>query len=188
MEFKPGEFIKSTQPRWLKSKGGNVDSFFYVTELALGPKKKVVVYQMAPANWVEMIENGASDAEKRQAVKDDLRLLADHMRPGQAIEVVGEFCTHYPVLDAIIQEEMNQRGMISKDAPFIVQGPLMAALFSRQFLQAKPVRSAQAMEPPGTPPIYLSGTNIEAMRNLVNKVFPNDPLPVIQTKEFVKLK
>lgn len=187
VEFKPGEFIKSTKPRWLKSKGGNIDNIASMTELALGPKKKVVIYQMAPANWVEMIENGASDAEKREAVKNDLQLLADSMRPGQTIDVVGEFCTHYPVVDAMIQEEMNQRGMVSKNAPFIVQGPLMAALFKRQFLQKKPGRSAQPVEPPGTPPIYLSGANIEATRSLVKKIFPNDTEPAIQTKEFVKL-
>ena len=188
VEFKPGKFIKSAQSRWLKSKGGNIDNFFYVTELALGPKKKVVVYQMAPANWVEMIENGASDTEKRRAVKNDLQLLADHLRPGQTIEAVGEFCTHYPVLNGMIQEEMKERRMVAKNAPFIVQGPVMAALFSRQFLQTKPAKSVQPVEPPGTPPIYLSGTNIEATQNLVKSIFPNDSLPIIQKKEFVKLK
>ena len=143
---------------------------------------------MAPANWVEMIENGASDTEKRRAVKNDLQLLADHLRPGQTIEAVGEFCTHYPVLNGMIQEEMKERRMVAKNAPFIVQGPVMAALFSRQFLQTKPAKSVQPVEPPGTPPIYLSGTNIEATQNLVKSIFPNDSLPIIQKKEFVKLK
>lgn len=188
VEFKSGEFRKTTTSRWLKSKGATIDDYTYVTELALGLKKKVVIYQVAPANWVEMIENGAPDAEKREAIKSDLQLLADRLRPGEKIDVVGEFCTHYPALDPMIQAEMHQRAMVTQDAPFIVQGPLMAALFRQQFLQKKPIPATHPVDPPGTPPIYLSGTNVEATRNLVKKIFPNAPEPVIEMKEFVKME
>lgn len=186
-EFKPGEFKKHTQPRWLKSKGETIDSFTYVTELKLGPKKKVVIYQMAPANWVDMIENGASDEEKQNAVRNDLKLLTSQFKPDAVFDVVGEFCTHYPVFDAMIQKEMKVLGKTA-DAPFVVQGPLMGSLFKDQFLQKKPAKSAKAVQPPSTPPIYLSGTNIDATKDLVKKIFPNDPVPVIETKAFVVTK
>jgi glutamate racemase len=181
--FVPGEFTKMTQPRWLASKGPTIDSFAYVTELALGPRKKVVVRQFAPANWVEMIENGAPEAEKREAVRHDLEMLLAAAPAGTRFDVVGEFCTHYPVFDAMIQAEMTRLGTVT-DAPFVVQGPLMGQLFRTQFLQRHPAKAASPVAPPATPPIFLSGTNVEATRALVAKVFPNDPPPPIAQKAF----
>jgi glutamate racemase len=186
--FVAGESRKMTQPRWLSAKGPTIDSIAYVSELVLGPKKKVVVYQLAPANWVEMIENGAADAEKQNAVARDLAMLVGQTRPGTRFEVVGEFCTHYPVFDAMIQAELRKLGKVTADAPFIVQGPLMADLFRNQFLQGKPARAAGPVAPPGTPPFYMTGTNVESTRALVKKVFPNDPDPLIAHKEFTVVR
>jgi glutamate racemase len=183
--FTPGTLTALTQPRWLASKGATVDSFVYVTELALGPKKKVVVYQFAPANWVEMIENGAPEADKREAVRRDLALLTGRMKPGDRIDVVGEFCTHYPVFDRMIQAEYQALGRVSAGAPFVVQGPLMGELFRAQFLERKPPKAAGAVAPPSTPPFFMSGTNIEPIRALVRAIFPNDPEPTIEHREFV---
>jgi glutamate racemase len=182
--FAPGEFRKTTQPRWLASKGATIESFAYVTELALGPKKRVVVYQLAPANWVEMIENGAPETEKREAVHRDLEMLVGQTRPGSRFDVVGEFCTHYPVFDAMIQDELKRLGKVPADAPFVVQGPLMGQLFRAQFLQRGPAKAAGPVRPPSTPPIYMSGTNIEPTKALVAKIFPNDPEPLVAHKDF----
>jgi glutamate racemase len=148
----------------------------------------VIVYQLAPANWVEMIENGAPDAEKRDAVAADLAMLTAQTPPGTRFEVVGEFCTHYPVFDAMIQSELGKLGKVAADAPFIVQGPLMGELFRTRFLQQKPVKSAGPVPPPGTPPFYMTGTNIESTKALVKKVFPNDPEPMIVHKEFTAVR
>jgi glutamate racemase len=181
----PGTLTKMTQPRWLASKGATIDSFVYLTELALGPRKKVVVHQFAPANWVEMIENGAPETERRDAVRHDLGMLVGQAERGTRFDVVGEFCTHYPVFDALIQDELGKLGTLAANAPFVVQGPLMGQLFRSQFLQRKPAKAAGPIPPPSTPPIYVSGTNIEATRALVKKVFPNDPEPLIAHKDFI---
>jgi glutamate racemase len=183
--FTPGEFRKLTQPRWLASKGATIDSFAYATQFALGPRKRVVVYQLAPANWVDMIENGASDTDKHEAVEHDLAMLVAQTKPGDRFDVVGEFCTHYPVFDAMIQDEFRKLGKVATDAPFVVQGPIMGQLFRTQFLQRKPAKAAGPVPPPSTPPIYLSGTNIESTLALVRKVFPNDPEPIVAHREFV---
>ena len=180
----PGTFTKLTQPRWLTSKSATIDSFAYVTELALGPKKRIVVYQLAPANWVEMIENGAADTDKHEAIRRDLELLAGQTKPDARFDVVGEFCTHYPVFDAMIQDELHRLGKVTADAPFIVQGPLMGVLFRTEFLQRTPAKAAGPVPPPSTPAFYMSGTNIESTRALIRKVFPNDPEPAIAQKEF----
>jgi glutamate racemase len=186
-EFKPGEFQKITQSRWLKANGDTIDSYTYVTQLALGPKKKVIVYQMAPANWVDIIENGASDNDKLSNVKSDLRMLTGQLKSADPFDVVGEFCTHYPVFDAMIQNELKEIGMVTSDARFVVQGPLMGELFTKQYLKKRPAKSSTAITPPSTPRVYLSGTNIEATEALVKKMFPNDPVPIIIRKEFVTL-
>jgi glutamate racemase len=183
--FVPGTFDKMTQPRWLASKGPTIDSFSYVTELAAGPKKRVVIYQLAPANWVEMIENGAPENEKREAVRRDLEALVGRTKPGARFDVVGEFCTHYPVFDAMIREDLARLGKVADSVPFVVQGPLMGRLFRTQFLQRAPARAAGPVAPPGTPPFYMSGTNIESTRALVGKVFPGDPAPLIAHRDFV---
>ena len=182
--FAPGTFTKATQPRWLASKGASIDSFAYVTELLLGPRKKVVVYQLAPANWVEMIENGAPETEKREAVRHDLEMLVAQAKPAERFDVVGEFCTHYPVFDAMIREELRRLDRVTSDAPFVVQGPLMAQLFRTRFLDGKPAKARTPLAPAAAPPIYLSGTNIEATRALVRKVFPTEPEPIIERKDF----
>lgn len=183
--FVPGTFTTFTQARWLAAKGATVDSLAYVTELPLGPKKKVVVYQMAPANWVEMIENGAPEAEKREAVRRDVALLTSGVKPGQRIDVVGEFCTHYPVFDTMIRAEYERLGKVAAGAPFVVQGPLMGQLFRTQFLERKPAKAAGQVPPPATPPFYMSGSNFEPIRALVKAIFPNDPAPRIEHREFV---
>jgi glutamate racemase len=183
--FVPGQITVMSQPRWLTSKGATIDSLAYATQLSVGPTKKVVVYQLAPANWVDMIEHGASDAEKREAVRRDLAMLLGRTKPGDRFDVVGEFCTHYPVFDAMIQAEYRRLGKVSPNAPFVVQGPLMGELFRTQFLQRKPARAAGPVPPPATPPFYMSGTNIEPIRALIKAIFPNDPEPPIEHREFV---
>lgn len=182
--FKPGEFTKITQPRWLKTKDDTIDSYSYVNEINLGAKKKVVIYQFAPANWVDMIEHGASDKEKLEAINNDVKLLTNEAKPNAVFDVVGEFCTHYPVFDSMIQNQMKTLGKTTADAPFIVQGPLMGNLFKEQFLKKHPLKASQPVTPPTTPHIYLSGTNIESTQNLVKKIFPNDPAPIIERKSF----
>jgi glutamate racemase len=181
-----GRLTDKPQGRWLRSKGATIDSYNYVAELALGPRKKVIVYQFAPANWVEMIENGAPDAEKRDAVSRDLEMLVGSISRSGRFDVVGEFCTHYPVFDQMIRVQLAALGAAGPDTPFIVQGPLMGQLFRTRFLAGKPAKRDQPNPPPQTPPFYMSGTNIEAIRALVQKVFPGDPVPTIEHREFGK--
>jgi len=188
IEFKPGVFTRHTQTRWLKSKGETIDSYTYVNEFQLGQKKKVLIYQMAPANWVDMIEFGAPDAEKLAAVKNDLAMLTGQFKPGTVFDVVGEFCTHYPVFDTMIQDELRGLGKVTQDTPFIVQGPLMGKLFKEQFLKKRPFKSDKPVPPPSTPHIYLSGINIDTTKALVKKIFPNDPEPTVTRKEFLPIQ
>ena len=61
----------------------------------------------------------------------------------------------------------------------------MGQLFRAQFLQRKPAKAAGAVPPPSTPPFFMSGTNIEPIRALVRAIFPNDPEPTIEHRDFV---
>jgi glutamate racemase len=182
--FVPGHFEKLTQPRWMPAKSPTIDSFAYRATLALGPKKRVIVYQLAPANWVEMIENGAPETEKRDAVRRDLGMLLGRTNEAARFDLVGEFCTHYPVFDAMIREEMQRLGKADAETPFIVQGPLMGELFRAQFLHHKPPKALGPVPAPPTPTFYMTGTNVDATRALARTIFPHDPEPRIEHREF----
>jgi hypothetical protein len=132
-----------------------------------------------------MIENGAPEAEERAAVRRDLEMLLGTMKAGERADVVGEFCTHYPVFDAMIRQEFARLDRAAAAAPFVVQGPLMGDLFRRRFLDRRPARSAGPVAPPEVPPFYLSGANIESTRALIRTLFPADPEPVVEHRDFV---
>lgn len=181
----PGTLTSLPQPRWLASKGAQIDSFAYSVELALGPRKRVVIAQFAPANWVEMIENGARDTDKRAAVHRDLALFFSQTKPGTRFDVVGEFCTHYPVLDGLIQQELRELACTGNDTAFVVQGPLMAGLFRTNFLKQRPAKAAGPAQAPAPPAFRMTGSNAEAIRGLIHAVFPSGPEPAIEHLDFL---
>nr|WP_315472641.1 hypothetical protein [uncultured Undibacterium sp.] len=173
------------QTRWRGDAQQPIESLLTRTELELGPKKRVVVYQIAPANWVEMIEHGASDEEKRAAVEHDLTALLGLIEEPVAFDVVGEFCTHYPVFDNLIQQTFKQLNRTSNGAPFVVQGPIMGALFERNFAAShRPTKSSSTESQTTNPTIFVSGNNQEATRALAKTVFPNDPAPEVVKLDF----
>ena len=67
--------------------------------------KKIFIYQLDPANWVDLVEHGAPKAVKEKIVARDLSLLKAIIPDGTKIDVFGEFCTHYPVVDGIIKTD-----------------------------------------------------------------------------------
>jgi glutamate racemase len=181
----PTQVKSYMQARWRGEVQHPIESLLTRTELELGPKKRVVVYQIAPANWVEMIEHGASDEEKRAAVEHDLTALLGLIEEPIAFEVVGEFCTHYPVFDSLIQQTFKQLNRTSQGAPFIVQGPLMGALFERNFTaRHRPTKSLSTESRTTNPTIFISGDNQDATRALAKTVFPNDPVPEVLKLDF----
>lgn len=174
------------QPRW-HGAAGQIESLMTRTELSLGPQKRVIIYQLAPANWVDLIEHGAPDDEKRAAVERDLKALLSLIAEPVAFDVVGEFCTHYPVFDQLIRQTFHVLQRASAGTPFIVQGPLMGALFEQNFTaRNQPVTAATASPRTATPVIYLSGDNQKATRALAEKVFPSEPVPEVVKLDFLR--
>lgn len=183
--YVPARKTSVPQPRWFKGKEAVIDSVVTTTELKLGPVKKVVIYQLAPANWVDMIEHGASDEEKKAAVSGDLKALLAMVKEPVAFDVVGEFCTHYPVFDTMIQDTFRSLQRASAATPFVVQGPLMGALFEKNFTASHALMTAPVALPrTATPKILISGENKAATEALAAKVFPNDPAPVVEQGSF----
>ncbi|MBS0394541.1 MAG: aspartate/glutamate racemase family protein, partial [Proteobacteria bacterium] len=84
------------QPRWYRTLGDSVESLTQRSEIALPGGRRIEVVQLAPANWVELIEHGADLRERRAAVRRDLGLLWPELPGRAAPDVVGYFCTHYP--------------------------------------------------------------------------------------------
>jgi len=143
--------------------------------------KKVTIHQFAPASWVWMIETGISKEEKNKAISEDTHAMISQLPPNITLDGVGYYCTHYPVFDAIIRDEL--RDHIHDKTSFIRQESLLADLFfqeTTELLQpykrdvaAAPVILASMIEKP-TPEIFISGNNVKYTENLLNSIFPNE--------------
>ena len=162
-----------TQPCW-KSQG-TVESLLQHDVIALDFDQKINLYYLAPANWVNLIELGADIEDKKNIVGRDLALLQNIIPHKASIDMVGEFCTHYPVFDDLIRDEMKNADNID----FIQQGPIMAALFEgyiyrhyahlRYDNSPKPYRNSSLYNL--RPNIVISGQNIQQTRKLAQDLF-----------------
>jgi glutamate racemase len=176
------------QPRWLRSKGLTVESVTQESVIHLPGGKTIHIYQMAPANWVDLVEHGASLQQKQEAVKRDLALLIAMLPRGAKLDLAGYFCTHFPVFDAAIRQEMTAQGIAGQNTGFILQGPLMANIFVREAeARLNNHRRVTPISPQkldrlvllSRPSITISGDNAEVTRQLTRTLFPGDPPPAI---------
>lgn len=185
-----------TQPRWYKSLGDTVESLTQKSAIALPGGRRIDVYQLAPANWVEMIEHGANIAERRRAVRRDLGLLTSTLSPHAGPDVVGYFCTHFPVLDRTIRAELTARRPSAVSTSYIAQGQLMANLFRGMALERlqgherhTPASAAELarLDEEARPGITISGRNGPVTEQLARTVFPHDPPPRVTEEDLGKL-
>jgi glutamate racemase len=186
-----------TQPRWLKSKGDTVQSVTQESVIHLPGGKTVHIYQMAPANWVDLIEHGADLKLKNDAVQRDLALLFALLPQGARLDTVGYFCTHFPAFDAAIRQEMTAQGKADLNTEYILQGPLMANIFEHEAnARLKDNRRLSPISPEelarlvarSRASITISGDNAEVTRQLTRTLFPGDPAPVIRVTSFIRAK
>jgi glutamate racemase len=186
-----------TQPRWLKSKGDTVQSVTQVSVIHLPGGKTIHIYQMAPANWVELIEHGADLDQKNDAVKRDLALLFELLPPGARLDTVGYFCTHFPAFDEAIRQEITAQGKSGLGTEFILQGPLMANIFEHEanarlkdHRRLSPISSRELarLVVLSRASITISGDNVEVTRQLTRTLFPGDPTPAIRVNSFIRAK
>ena len=157
-----------------------VTSLMQDAVIHLKNNKKIYLSQVAPANWVSLIEGGASDNIKQDYVKRDLDLLQSLLPADKIFDVVGEFCTHYPVFDKEIRHNLKEGGSATEDTAFIVQAPLMAMIFERRIkdLLAGLERSEllqegsevfKTLSESAKPTITISGDNIREIKALATK-------------------
>lgn len=164
-----------------KDSSRQVSNFFSRGLIRLPEKKTIFIYQFAPGNWVGMIEEGAVEETKRQVVQEDVRQFLERLPTDHKLDVVGFFCTHYPVFKDIIKNETTLSGYANPSTRFIEQGDLAAryayeALWSRY---ADSVRNAEISEQElkmriksAKPKIVLSGDNVDQTKKLVKTIFP----------------
>ena len=160
--------------------------------ITLSGGRHIDVYQLAPANWVELIEHGADLKEKHAAVHRDLGLLLAAIPGHVAPDVVGYFCTHYPILDGAIRADLAGRATGAANTHFIAQGALMATLFqgmAEERLKGRarthPLTDAQLapLLEQVRPSITISGANGRTTRALARSMFPGDPEPVVTEQD-----
>ena len=169
----------SSQKRWLKPDGPELQSASGELVFKLPEKKTLRVVLIGPANWVDLIENGADPEEKRKIIRRDLALLS----PKGRWDIVGEFCTHFPVVEKTIKDEAGSLGLVSAQTGFLAQGPLMATVFRNLFTPGLTKKSK--LSPPLTRArIFISGDNVEATKTLAKEVFPDEPMPDVSVLDF----
>ncbi len=177
------------QPRWFKAAGDSVQSLTQKSVMRLAGHV-VEVYQLAPANWVEMIEHGADIKTQHDAIRRDLKLLHSEQGYGATPNVVGYFCTHYPILDKTIRAEMlPSRGTGSAITSYISQGQLMASVFKdmagkklsghQRLTPISSIEMAQ-LQAQAQASITISGKNGDNTRMLARTLFPADPAPSVE--------
>jgi glutamate racemase len=127
--FQDGQLESHLQPRWYVKNKNPALTVTYTNKISLPDGKTILVYQMGPANWVELIEHGASPETKKQIVQRDVELFKKRFSPDAPFDVVGEFCTHYPIFDPLIRKYFSQLELGSPKTSYIKQGPLMAQIF-----------------------------------------------------------
>ena len=185
-----------TQPRWYSKLGTSVDSLVQKSVISLPAGRRIDVYQLAPANWVELLEHGADLQVRQQAVHRDLGLLLSAIPGGGAPDAVGYFCTHYPILDGTIRADLVARIPGAASTHFIAQGQLMATLFQEMAQQrlkgherALPLTDAQLapLLVEARPAITISGANGANTRVLARAMFPKDPEPVVTEQDLGRL-
>ena len=185
-----------TQPRWYTANGPTIDSLIQKSAINLPGGRHIEVIQLAPANWVELIEHGADAKLKREAVRRDLGLLAKQLPQAAGPDVVGYFCTHYPIFDDTIRAEVALQLPTPRPPTYIAQGQLMARIFqgmAEERLQGRqrkvPLRAEQLQALLGTARanITISGQNGPVTRQLAQTMFPNDPAPIVTEEDLGSL-
>jgi glutamate racemase len=176
----PADLKVFTQERWFKVKGQTVESVNAQTILSLSKNQKLIISQIGPANWVDMIEHGATQGLKTSAIERDLILLA----PKNSWDIVGEFCTHFPAVDDLIKKESEKLNLSSKQTTYIKQGPLMAEIYRKMMVaRLKPSKSENRPKEVRAK-IFISGKNSLETADLAREIFPDDPAPLIEQKSF----
>ena len=187
----------TTQPRWFKANGPTIDSLTQKSVLTLPGGRRIDLFQLAPANWVELIEHGAEPRAKLEAVRRDLALLVAQLPKGSVPAVVGYFCTHYPIFDAAIRAELAAQVQGTRETHFILQGQLMADIFKGMAEARLQVRQRQApiaaeglrvLVDASRANITISGQNGKVTRALAQTMFPNDPAPVVTEEDLGSLE
>lgn len=185
------------QPRWYRTLGASVESLTQKSIIALPDGRRIDVYQLAPANWVELIEHGADMRTRRRAVHRDLGLMTAMLPANSAPDVVGYFCTHFPLLDGAIRADLAGRLPQASRTSYIAQGQLMGTLFRSMAIER--LRNAPRARPASgeilarllveaRPNITISGRNGAVTRELARTVFPHDPLPSITEEDLGMLE
>lgn len=174
------EIKKIAQKRWYQKKGDVIENVLQEAVLKLANGKEIHIHQIGPGNWVELIEHGADAKTKNEHIAADLRSLSS----GKNFQVVGQFCTHFPAVHNMIKDEGKRLGMVSDATTYIQQGPLMAKIF-RQMVETKSqVRKNAESLPDPRAKIFISGDNLTDTQNLAKEIFPLDPHPLIEKKNF----
>lgn len=179
-KLEAGEIKKFVLPRWYKKKSDTAENVSQDALLKLTNGKEIHIQQIGPGNWVELIEHGADAKTKSDYILKDL----DALSKGRKFQIIGQFCTHFPAVHNLIIDSGKKIGVVDEKTTYIQQGPLMAKIF-RELVETKSsLRKAKISYPGPRAKIFISGNNLPETLSLAKEIFPNDPVPQIEKKDF----
>lgn len=165
------------QTRWRQVKTKTIQSAYSVVDFSLNDtsKQRVYIHQIAPGNWVEMIEYQASPQVSLESIVKDLKLLTSTMPTKKPFQLVAEFCTHFPVYHQQIKNELEYLKLSTNETDYLQQGEIFAKIFrdivvkEHQSHKRKKVISKSISFDPA---IFITGDNKLETEKLVNLIFP----------------
>jgi glutamate racemase len=188
-EIKASKNTFTTVPRWYQKNSKTAENAMSVVEFETN-KKTVAIFQIAPANWVEMIEHQASEAEKKTATSIDLKNLTKTIDTNVKFDVVAHFCTHFPVFHQKVVAALTVQKRVDPKTIYIQQGELFASKFQEMMDESlKEQKRAQKLttvevkklQDDLEPTIFISGENQAETANLVKTIFPEQKKTEIKT-------
>ncbi len=172
-EINKSEMHFVEQKRWRTIKSKSINSAYSKLSFPLNNNQNIFLYQLAPANWVEMIEYLADEKVKNEVIKRDLTILTDFINQEVKLDIVAHFCTHFPVFDKEIKKELSHLRRVKLATTYMQQGEIFAKAFAKIFEQQKPVMKKNKMNTPQlSPEIFISGDNKVETEKLVRTIFP----------------
>jgi len=182
-EYRP--FLQDSPYRGAKTQSGTR------VDIIKTAGKTLYIYQLAPGNWVDLIEKGASADAKQAAVRDDLRHLFDVLPDGAPLDAVGYFSSHFPVFDTQIRAEAARAGRAHAGTQYIAQATLMADAFAADIAKTEaprltplPDKDAKKLAEAARAKIIITGENAKETAELATLFFPEDNVPEVALGKF----
>ena len=161
------------------------DGFGERLEIPLLNNARINIIQVAPREWVNNIENGASETEAGLQIVKDLTCLSALSEKSERFDIICYFCTHYPFLHSFVDTYLTFEEKLSENAAYVMQAVEAAEYLTDNLPECLKRRAFETLSPQAyplsAPNIYLTGDRAETVTALITKRFPDlESFPLVR--------